>query len=205
MLQLRLLLAELQQFARTEKCTDSNEKQLDPWKTKYSPIIFGGDMNSEPTSPLVRFIKDGHANFDGLLSGDISGQREGIQRGREILHRELVLRGIGANSCYQEQNGIDDRWEEVTLNERNLTVEHVFNLASVYPAIDEFGNKLHSMSTYLDIGLVDHIFYSFKHKNLRLSAFRQLLTKRHLNTIGHLPNAALGSDHISLSAQFYLL
>lgn len=201
--QLRLLLAEIQQFARTDKYISSLENPVDPWKGKYSPIIFCGDMNSEPSSPLVQFIKNGQANFDGILSGEISGQREGIQRGREILHRELVLRGIGANSCYHDLNGVDDH--SATLNEGNSKVEHVFKLASVYPAIDEFGNKLHSSSTFLDIGLVDHIFYSFKHKNLRLAAFRQLLTKRNLDTIGHLPNAVLGSDHISLSAQFYLL
>ncbi|XP_017479908.1 PREDICTED: protein angel homolog 2-like [Rhagoletis zephyria] len=205
--QLRLLLAEIQQFARTEQClsTSANRPQLDPFKLKYSPIIFCGDMNSEPSSPLIRFIKDGRANFNGLLSGDISGQREGIQRGRELLHRELMLRGIGTNSCYKQQSGIYNcdavASTSADFSVQNLAIEHVFKLASAYPAIDEFGKKFYSMSTYLDIGFVDHIFYSFKHENLRLSAFRQLLTKRNLNTIGTFPNSVLGSDHIALSAK----
>lgn len=196
--QLRLLFAEIQRFAITEKLTSN---LVDPFKMNYSPVIFCGDMNSEPNSPLVNFIQNGKQNLSGLKSGDISGQREGIERGRSLTEEDLQMKGISWDSCYSEK----ENENQPTDSNEDLTIRHVFNFKSVYPTVDEFSKRLISMATYYDSGLVDHIFYSYRHQNLRLSAFRQLLNRRNISSIGHLPNAILGSDHIALSAKFFIL
>lgn len=182
--QLRLLFAEIHQFSQLNKL----------------PVILCGDMNSEPRSPLVRFIVDGKLNLTNLKSGDISGQREGIQNGRPFFKHDLLMKGINCNSCFDEN--IEDNTDG---DSPHMTIQHMFQFRSTYPVIDEYNQPLASIFTNYDIGLVDHIFYSYRHPNLRLSAFRQLPNNQNIIKIGHLPNSILGSDHMSLSAKFYLL
>lgn len=63
--QLRLLLAEIDRFKAS---TSTNLSQ------STNHIILCGDMNSEPCSPLINFLKHGEINIRGLRSGDISGK-----------------------------------------------------------------------------------------------------------------------------------
>lgn len=197
--QLRLLFAEIQRFAQTghQHSNNNNNGVEDPYHLPYSPVIFCGDMNSQPGSPLVNFIQNGAANFEGLRSGDISGQRDGAGRGRDLSRHDLQLRGISMNSVYE-----DDRHQH---QQADMVARHVFNLKSTYPSIDKNEQRLISFATSDEIGLVDHIFYSFKHPNLRLSGFQQLLNEHNFKKVGTLPNSVLGSDHLSLSAKFFIL
>lgn len=200
--QLRLLLAEIQRFAINNNGKKSNYQ--DPYELNYFPIIICGDFNSEPNSPLINFIQTGKFNFNGIRAGDISGQREGIEKGPYITKKDLQLMGINSNSCYVENNQNLEELNSSNDIDEDLTIKHVFNLKSVYPSVDKFNLNLISTSTYYDCGLVDYLFYSHKHKNLHLSAFKQLINKQNLKKIGTIPNSILGSDHLSLSAKFYL-
>ncbi|OTF81060.1 hypothetical protein BLA29_004319 [Euroglyphus maynei] len=193
--QLRLLLAEIQRFA----IRNDSANTTDPFKMDYFPIILCGDFNSEPNSPIVEFIKNGQFNFHGLYSGDISGQRHGFEKGRYLRKSDLLMNGIDFNTCFTNNTHDDESNES-----ENLTVRHVFNFKSVYPIMDQFNLHFISTSTNFDCGLVDHLFYSYNHKNLQLSAFKQLMNKQNLKKIGNIPNSILGSDHIALSAKFYL-
>ena len=193
--QLRLLLSEIQRFALNEKI--SPDQIVDPYQLNYSPVIFCGDMNSEPNSPLIKFIENGSQTLDNMRSGDISGQKDGKNRGHYLEPKDLQMEGINTDSCFEKH------YKPTT--QQDMMIRHVLNLSSAYPKVDEASRKLVSMSTWNDHGHVDHIFYSFKHKNLRLSAFRQLFNEHNLRTIGQLPNSVLGSDHFALSAKFYIL
>lgn len=187
--QIRLLLAEIERFARR------NKKDCE-----YYPIIFCGDFNSEPHSPLVKFIQTGQINLSGLKSGDISGQKEGSDQGFYFRPNDLILKGIDSNGCLINEN----KENESKCEYEDLIIRHSLNLKSVYPTVDKFNLKLVSTSTSEDCALVDHLFYSNEHPNLRLSAFKQLMNKQNMKKIGYIPNVILGSDHISLSAKFFL-
>ncbi|XP_023219970.1 protein angel homolog 2-like isoform X3 [Centruroides sculpturatus] len=94
--QIRLLLAELDKIAF--KRVSSNKQPI------YYPIVMCGDMNSEPFSPLYNFISRGKLDCRGLMSGDISGQKEGARKGQkldfdQLLHPEL---DINQNTQYEE-------------------------------------------------------------------------------------------------------
>ncbi|XP_013782654.1 uncharacterized protein LOC106466894 [Limulus polyphemus] len=93
--QLRLLLAEVDKFA-FRGFTQKSQQPI------YHPIILCGDMNSKPFSPLYNFLVQGRLRYDGILSGDVSGQPEGSHRGRPIFPTELVhpLLGISEKSQY---------------------------------------------------------------------------------------------------------
>lgn len=203
--QLRLLLAEIQRFAINNNNKGEKSNSHNPYQLNYFPIIVCGDFNSEPNSPLINFMQTGKFNFHGIRAGDISGQRDGIEKGPYITRKDLQMMGINSNCCYDENNA--QKSEELNLSDEideDLTIKHVFNLKSVYPSVDKFNLKLISTSTYYDCGLVDYLFYSHKHQNLHLSAFKQLINKQNLKKIGTIPNSILGSDHLSLSAKFYL-
>lgn len=74
--QLCLLLAEIDRLASCGEAADGSPL--------YCPIVLCGDMNSEPHSPLYAFLTRGTLCYEGLLSGDVSGQSDGANRGRAI-------------------------------------------------------------------------------------------------------------------------
>ncbi|XP_077537883.1 protein angel isoform X1 [Haemaphysalis longicornis] len=74
--QLCLLLAEIDRLASRGEAADGSPL--------YCPIVLCGDMNSEPHSPLYAFLTRGTLCYEGLLSGDVSGQSDGANRGRAI-------------------------------------------------------------------------------------------------------------------------
>lgn len=74
--QLCLLLAEVDRLAARGQAADGSPL--------YWPIVLCGDMNSEPHSPLYAFLARGTLCYEGMLSGDVSGQSDGANRGRAI-------------------------------------------------------------------------------------------------------------------------
>lgn len=91
--QLCLLLAEIDRLAF---CGDSPDGV-----PLYFPILLCGDMNSEPHSPLYTFLTRGSLCYEGLLSGDVSGQSDGANRGRYVpLDASLRQLNISGSSRY---------------------------------------------------------------------------------------------------------
>lgn len=62
------------------------EKSLDG-KKRYHPLIFCGDFNSTPFSPLYEFLVTGHLQYEGIPQYNITGQ--GYYGGR-ILGKNLI-------------------------------------------------------------------------------------------------------------------
>lgn len=92
--QLCLLLAEIDRMAFRGVGAEN--------RPSYFPVILCGDMNSEPHSPLYSFVTHGALHYAGLLSGDISGQSDGANRGRTVpLEDCLHQLDISDNSQYR--------------------------------------------------------------------------------------------------------
>lgn len=91
--QLCLLLAEIDRLALRGEAADGSPL--------YCPIVLCGDMNSEPHSPLYAFLTQGTLCYEGLLSGDVSGQSDGANRGRAFpLDHSLQQLNISGSSRY---------------------------------------------------------------------------------------------------------
>uniref|UniRef100_A0A4W3IEZ6 Angel homolog 2 (Drosophila) n=1 Tax=Callorhinchus milii TaxID=7868 RepID=A0A4W3IEZ6_CALMI len=199
-------------------------------KGEYCPIVFCGDLNSVPSSPLYNFIRDGKLLYDGLPIGKVSGQEES-SRGQRLLSKPLWPENLGISSAcqyealnYQHINEGSDRplkavdSSEVSKdasNEKTSVVkmtspilQHNFNLTSVYSHyVPESGRAevttCHSRSAIT----VDYIFYSTEeavHGGLELLGRLTLLTEQDLRTVNCLPNECNSSDHLPLLAKFRL-
>ncbi|GFY59737.1 protein angel homolog 2 [Trichonephila inaurata madagascariensis] len=94
--QLRWFFAELERLS-LKKVTDV--------KRHYHPIVLCGDFNIEPDSPLYEFIESGSINVLNVMSGDLSGQSDGKNKGKLINGQNLLLHklGIGDASRFEEQ------------------------------------------------------------------------------------------------------
>lgn len=193
--QLRLLLAKLQHFANK---SNSNRSKTD--SPGYYPIIFCGDMNSQPDSPLINFIKTGHVDLTNQMSGNVSGQTDGAGRGHLLTKKLLKMSSVDGNCVLSDDKNNNDKDN----TSQSYVIKHMLDFKSVYPAIDEHNLKLISTMNVTDNSLVDYIFYQ-NHPKLLLSSYLRLMNHRSINKITPIPNTVLGSDHFALSAQFVLL
>lgn len=192
MAQIRLLFAEIDKIALK---SDNN--------FDYHPILLCGDFNTEPNSPLYNFIRNGSENFGGLKVGNISGQREGFGRGKDVEHFHFGITGITSDSRFESLSNEKDNQNKVE-NEKTMLMTHNFKFRSVYPFVDNHNKKLVSTSNYYESSLVDYIFYETNSRKLKLIGFEQLMNSEQINRIGNIPNAFLGSDHLSLKAKFLI-
>ncbi|GFS84950.1 protein angel homolog 2 [Trichonephila clavipes] len=94
--QLRWFFAELERLSL---------KQVTDVKRHYHPIILCGDFNIEPDSPLYEFIESGSINVLNIMSGDLSGQSDGKNKGKLINGQNLLLHKLGISdaSRFEEQ------------------------------------------------------------------------------------------------------
>ncbi|RWS30553.1 Endonuclease/Exonuclease/phosphatase domain containing protein-like protein [Leptotrombidium deliense] len=187
--QLRLLFAELHRITSTMK--------------KNVHIIFCGDMNAEPYSPMYRFIRDGKLELYGLRTGDIAGIPGFIGKGRLFQSDDIRLNGINLNSIHESTNNNKVVQPCEASPSRTSKVSHNFNFRSVYPNNDFSGNKFVSTFHEEAASLVDYIFYSCS-PQFKLIGYKKLLTCNQMAEIGYLPNEYLGSDHLSLFAKFVI-
>ncbi|GIY33924.1 protein angel homolog 2 [Caerostris extrusa] len=100
--QLRWLLAELERMSLKEVQNETRH---------YHPVILCGDFNIEPHSPLYQFIENGRIDIMNVMSGDLSGQAEGKNKGRLVDGDNMLLCNIGINEA--------SRFEEVSTQEEN--------------------------------------------------------------------------------------
>lgn len=102
--QLRVLLAELERLALKEVGVNGRV---------YHPTVLCGDFNFEPNSPLCQFIETGRLDITDLISGDMSGQHEGKNKGGKLFPEKLTLNvlGIDASGRYNICNSSTDHLE----------------------------------------------------------------------------------------------
>ena len=183
--QIRLLMAELDKVALCLKADGTSD---------HHPIILCGDFNSEPNSLLFDFITKGSASFDGHRVGDISGQKEGLDKGKHIEDHHLRILGITSDTRF-EMSGQED-----SDSREKAIIKHKLKLSSIVTEFtDRFGNKLVSTHSSYDSGLVDYIFYD--KSKLKLIGYDRLMTIKHMQQ-QRIPNSYLGSDHLALKAMF---
>lgn len=147
----------------------------------YFPVVLCGDMNSQPHSPLYRFMTRGKLCYTGLLSGDVSGQSEGANRGKLIpLDECLYQLKISEGSRYYDSSSLqknansdqgsgateDKRAREAPAVEGSGCVSHGFDFVSTYQHIKQ-GN-IPEVTTHHQRAscTVDYIFYTVKKKSL---------------------------------------
>ncbi|XP_013773328.1 protein angel homolog 2-like isoform X2 [Limulus polyphemus] len=166
----------------------------------YNPIIFCGDLNLIPNSPLYTLIVKGELWFNGLLAGDMSGQEFGAGKGRRLGSINLP--------------GPDESTPEKACHLLNLLSVYNYESPEEEKKVTTFNNNNTSQS-------VDFIFYSVEdklsilhkgkvyhehanEKSLKLIAHYNLLTHQQLKSTGGLPNFQNSSDHLPLLAKFLL-
>ncbi|XP_054708079.1 protein angel homolog 2-like isoform X2 [Uloborus diversus] len=89
--QLRLLLAQLEKMALKKVGSDGQRT--------YHPVILCGDFNIAPHSPLYEFIDTGRLDVHNRMSGDLSGQSEGKNKGRRVTTWQLSLKSVGIDDA----------------------------------------------------------------------------------------------------------
>lgn len=116
--QLCLLLAEIDRLAVCGQSLDGTPV--------YFPILLCGDMNSEPHSPLYTFLTRGSLCYQRLLSGDVSGQSDGANRGRYVpLNDCLRQLNISGASRYLRKPAKDANLEGSKITSADAAFEGV--------------------------------------------------------------------------------
>ncbi|CAN8000640.1 unnamed protein product, partial [Ixodes hexagonus] len=223
--QLCVLLAEIDRMA-SRGTSDTDGAPL------YFPVVLCGDMNSEPHSPLYRFMTHGKLRYTGLLSGDVSGQSEGANRGKLIpLDECLYQLNISEGSRYYDASSppktanSDTSTEDATPSaalEGSGCVSHGFDFVSAYQHVKQGGVPEVTTHHQRASCTVDYIFYTVKKKSsrwdsrvdekrphvvegpLRLLSTYGLMSAKELAAVRGLPNEVQSSDHLPLIARFLL-
>ncbi|XP_050407158.1 protein angel homolog 2 isoform X2 [Patella vulgata] len=91
--QLMVLLAELDICLHKPSKNDAHFDH-DP-KLRYAPVVLCGDFNSGPQSDLYKFLSTGYVHYEGLLTRQFSGQREGFYGRNVQLHRHFFDKSYG--------------------------------------------------------------------------------------------------------------
>ncbi|XP_018431807.1 PREDICTED: protein angel homolog 2 [Nanorana parkeri] len=201
--QLAILLAEITKVAQMQD-------------GKFCPIILCGDFNSVPGSPLLRFIKEGRLNYEGMTIGKVSGQEQ-YSRGQRILSIPIWPESLGiTQKCVYEPQKDQQQKEKYSLVESNL--KHHFRLSSVYSHILPDTGMPEITTCHSSTAItVDYIFYSAAINDvfvqpgasvpcngLQLLGRLSLLAEKDLWSVNGLPNEISSSDHLSLLARFRL-
>ncbi|KAL7018119.1 hypothetical protein ACKWTF_010645 [Chironomus riparius] len=212
--QIQILLAELDRHAQI---IDSNGQKT------YMPVILTGDFNLKPYSAPYTFLTNGVLNYANLSSRSLVQVNKGSQTNQANGRRLLPIKLGITDNCqhvseiklyHSEQNNVaHNGHEDIELTKETVndfqtgTLRHSFNFKSVY---HNNGSDFNYVSTYQDQWiLVDYIFYSSENKsnniNLQLLNYLSLPTSDECDRLKlRIPNPILGSDHLSLAAQFKL-
>ncbi|UYV82859.1 ANGEL1 [Cordylochernes scorpioides] len=215
--QLLVLLAEIHQLALKS-----------PGGSNYHPVLLCGDFNSEPLSPLYKFISSGNLALDDLKCSEISGQSKFPWKGKPLQKDQLINKdiGISLNSRYENNQGpsqtllkaCQDSDEPIPPLEQNV-LKHNFKFVSAYNHMDSLGQP--EISTYHANAActVDYIFYSVAERTTQYQYGRPILShlqpgelthlasyslpsQTQLQPQGTLPNLIHPSDHLPLISRF---
>ena len=214
--QLRILMAELQKWARRSSSPD-----------KLHPIILAGDFNTQPHSPLYDFIVKGCIEPIGWRKGELSGQR--CHPGRTMETKDIFLRGVdlqcsflpevngfsqmnGWSSRHNDNNdsndshpNLQDKSEVINIDDQDKPmINHRFKFVSVFPACHPRNNvPFVSSRIQGEASLVDHLFYMASDKLVCLG-YKPLPTLQQVAEDGMIPSKSNPSDHFALQAKFLL-
>lgn len=167
----------------------------------YAPTVICGDLNATPHCPLYNFIRSGQLEADGLIVGDIVGHHGGNCIRSEDIH----VGGLLPNTLHEE--AFVSRFGEQALNSLQYAFDHNIishTLGNFQSCYSHSKKNQPEVSTYADVpNTVDYIFFQSS-KLLRHAATMDLMTEGELASLGGIPNAAMGSDHLPLASRFFL-
>lgn len=193
--QLRYLFAQIEQVAFLGTLEKDTKTPV------YMPIIFCGDLNSVPFCPLYNFIVQGRLSLTGLAHGEIAGTGGGsFIQSREINVGELL-------PCTMLERTFIERYglEAISSMEGALDNDFIYHLLGNFISCYTHQKRdAAEVTSYNERPVtVDYIFYQ-QTKLLKHIGTLGLMTLKELESIGGIPNAAVGSDHLPLAARFIL-
>ncbi|XP_062522070.1 protein angel homolog 2-like [Corticium candelabrum] len=193
-------------------------------------LLFCGDLNICPFSPLYSFITTGTIRYQGMNRTTLSGQQRSQElQGAIASHYQLRYpllpdwMNIDHNCCYRPHHSThhsthQQKARHSTSEEdaaRVLDLRHGFGFSSAYAHVTP--TRQLEMTTFLLNGTkntVDYIFYTSSplntdrhhrpHPKMELTDRRSLISGDCLRMIGALPNSLMPSDHQALQARFKL-
>ncbi|KRY28214.1 Protein angel -like protein 2 [Trichinella spiralis] len=183
--QLALLLAHLQLMAGNG---DGDEP--------FEPLLLCGDLNSTPQSPLISLLKQGKLRLERLHSGQVSGQGSpviGPLLPRPLLPAHL---NIYEPTCTFQQHHQRQHYGKPAV------IGHRIPFKSSYKFPAGEASRWISFLSSCDSAMVDHIFYASS--RLHCIRYSSLLSPDQvISSVGFLPNAYCGSDHLPVISDFY--
>ena len=207
--QMALLLAELDRFSWTQE-------------QSHLPSIITGDFNCQAQHSVYELLSNGLANYRGLTRAYIPPNHGLIPAELGITdscHHFDVLESrakaihTGQGRLYHSSKNPDAKLESIPSMGAYYgsgTFYQNFGFKSVYNPYAKPKAVTTRQNGYV---MVDYILYSryFSHRyskfvegNLKLLQKLTLLTEEQCTDLGHLPNEACPSDHLSLAAKFLL-
>lgn len=173
--QIRLILAELTEFLDGNSC----------------PVIFAGDFNTCPFSPIYNFIVKGKLNPIGLRKETFSGQFTHKCSGALTTRDSFILKNIGNDSTYYSFNDEDE-------------LSHPYTFVPIHPCVNVNQEEYVSAKNTDLTSLVDYIFVHQGHHKIRCLSYLELLTEDEYIKVGPVPNSICPSDHLPLHAFFII-
>ncbi|KRX88690.1 Protein angel -like protein 2, partial [Trichinella pseudospiralis] len=185
--QLAMLLAHLQLIAGTGN-GDGDEP--------FEPLLLCGDLNSTPRSPLISLLKQGKLRLERLHSGQVSGQGSPVVG--PLLRRPLLPAhlNIYEPTCTFQQHQQRQHYGSPAV------IGHRIPLKSSYKFPAGEASRWISFLSSCGSAMVDHIFYASP--RLHCIRYCSLLSRDQvISSVGFLPNAYCGSDHLPVISDFY--
>ncbi|KRZ75915.1 Protein angel -like protein 2 [Trichinella papuae] len=187
--QLALLLAHLQLIAGTGNGDGDGDEP-------FEPLLLCGDLNSTPQSPLISLLKQGKLRLERLHSGQVSGQGSPVVG--PLLRRPLLPAhlNIYEPTCTFQQHQQRQHYGNPAV------IGHRIPLKSSYKFPAGEASRWISFLSSCDSAMVDHIFYASP--RLHCIRYCSLLSRDQvISSVGFLPNAYCGSDHLPVISDFY--
>ncbi|CDW60769.1 protein angel 2 [Trichuris trichiura] len=203
LVQLCQLLAHLQKMAK---------RYLENGEPFCDPIVLCGDMNCTPVSPMCTFLTSGRLEYANMWRNSISGLGP---VGGPLLSYPIIPPTVGISELGCSFKVRSSPFKAETSNSPNFsagTLAHSLSLSSAFDLHVPVEEKPVSTMVNGHSELVDFIFYGPSYNDistqskkviLNCTANSSLLTETQImNTVGPLPNAYCGSDHLPLLAHF---
>jgi len=170
--QTAMFLAEMDRMARSDDGS-------------YLPMIVTGDLNSDPSSPLVELLCSGKVHYQGRNSGS------------RPMPQKLLPDSLGLGDTCQWQVELEQRGVGYQFITGTGGFTHNLGLASAYPLEGEvttFQNKW---------TMVDYLM--FNPSKLKLVSRLALPSSQHMRHLFRLPSFSCPSDHLPLLSKFQII
>ena len=156
-----------------------------------TPVILTGDLNSEPSSPVLKLLTSGDISYAGVKLG---------RRAKRPAPPKLLPDSLGLSDSCQWQVALQQRDQEDGFSVGSGRFWHKLDLVPVF-------RDPEAVSTYQDGWItVDHMLYSRSRGpgQLELTGRCELPGERDMREAGRIPSYKFPSDHLPLLAKFKL-